>query len=286
MRALLLWTLVVAPLTACDRSTPPPETPPATAPTAVSSAPGPAASQPQDAPVAVAPAARPIAGELHYVERILGGAKPEDTLPMIIAIHGLGDDPDNFAHLFDAYGGKARLILPQGVDATEDGGWSWFPIRARTNDVDALASGIEASADKLAVSIAALRESRPTLGAPIVTGFSQGGMLAFTLAVHHPGQVGFAIPVGGWLPPPLWPDAGPTATHPNVVALHGTADNAVLYEPTKEAIEALVAKGYAVTLKSYEGVRHAIPPQERTDLYDLLDDALAKARGETQEPAP
>lgn len=286
MRALLLWTLVVAPLTACDRSTPPPETPPATAPTAVSSAPSPADPQPQDAPVAQAPAARPIAGELHYVERILGDAKAEDRLPMIIAIHGLGDDPANFAHLFDAYGGKARLILPQGVDPTEDGGWSWFPVRARTNDVDALASGIEASADKLAVAIAALRESRPTQGAPIVTGFSQGGMLAFSLAVHHPEQVGFAIPVGGWLPPPLWPDAGPTAAHPNVVALHGTADNAVRYEPTKQAIEALLAKGYAVTLKSYEGVRHAIPPQERTDLYDLLDDALAAARGQTQEAAP
>ncbi|MBV1858112.1 MAG: dienelactone hydrolase family protein, partial [Nannocystaceae bacterium] len=220
-----------------------------------------------------------------YVERILGDAKPHDTLPMIIAIHGLGDDPDNFAHLFDAYGGTARLILPQGVDATPEGGWSWFPIRARSKDVDALASGIKASADKLAVAIAALRKSRPTQGDPIVTGFSQGGMLAFALAVHHPNQVGFSIPVGGWLPPPLWPSAGPTAEHPEVVALHGTADNAVPYEPTKEAIDALVAKGYTVTLKSYEGVRHAIPPQEQTDLYDLLDDALATARGQTQEIA-
>lgn len=205
---------------------------------------------------------------------------------MIVAIHGLGDDPGNFAHLFDTYGGTARLILPQGVDATEGGGWSWFPIRARSNDVEGLAGGIKASADKLAVAIAELRNSRPTQGDPIVTGFSQGGMLAFTLAVHHPEQVGFAVPVGGWLPPPLWPEAGPTSKHPKVVALHGTADNAVRYEPTKEAIEALVAKGYPVTLMSYEGVRHAIPPQERTDLFDLLDDALATARGEAPTPAP
>lgn len=284
MRALLLWTLVAAHVTACDRSTPPPETPPATAPAPVSSTPVPAEPEPQDAPIAAA--VRPVAGEVAYVERILGNAKPEDTLPMIIAIHGLGDDPDNFAHLFDTYAGTARLILPQGIDATEDGGWSWFPIRARSNDVEGLAGGIQASADKLAVAIATLRESRPTQGDPIVTGFSQGGMLTFTLAVHHPDQVGFAIPVGGWLPPPLWPDSGPTAAHPDVVALHGTADNAVRYEPTKEAIDALVAQGYSVTLNSYEGVRHAIPPQERTDLFDLLDDALATARGEAPKRAP
>ena len=80
--------------------------------------------------------------------------------------------------------------------------------------------------------------------------------------------------------PPLWPTSGPGPQHPRIVALHGTADNAVRYEPTKEAVEDLVAKGYAVELKSYEGVRHAIPPEERTDLFDLLDDALAAQREE------
>lgn len=233
---------------------------------------------PAPTPVAKPPvAARPKAAELHYVERILGDAEPEDTLPMIVAIHGLGDDPDHFAHLFDAFPGTARLILPQGVDPTEQGGWSWFPIRARSQDVEGLATGIEASADKLAAMIAALEKTRPTAGAPIVTGFSQGGMLSFTLAVKHPEAVGFAVPVGGWLPPPLWPEAGPTNAHPRIVALHGTADNAVHFEPTKTCVDALTDKGYTVELKAYEGVRHAIPPQVRTDLYDLLADAVKQA---------
>jgi len=280
MRRFCLAALVT--LLACDRPAPPPATQPTapTAPTPTASAQTPAAEAPAPDP------GPPRAGELLYVERILGGASGDDALPMIIAIHGLGDTPENFAHLFDTYGGKARLILPQGVDPTENEGWSWFPIRARSNDPQGLADGIAASADKIAVAIEALKTSRPTVGDPIVTGFSQGGMLTFALAVHHPEQVGFAIPVGGWLPPPLWPDAGPGTDHPSMVALHGTADNAVPYEPTKTAIDALVDKGYTVTLKSYEGVRHAIPPQERTDLFDLLDDALAAARGETQEPTP
>lgn len=276
------FTLLLA-LVGCDRPAPPPATQPA--------APAPAPAEPKAAPPVAAdaptpPATRPKAAQLHYVERILGDAKADDPLPMIVAIHGLGDDPDNFSHLFDSYGGTARLILPQGVDETDNGGWSWFPVRARSNDVEGLANGIDASADKIAAAIEVLRKERPTIGDPIVTGFSQGGMLAFTLAVEHPEQVGFAVPIGGWLPPPLWPESGPGSAHPKVVALHGTADNAVRYEPTKEAVEALVAKGYAVELKSYEGVRHAIPPQERTDLFDLLDDALAAARGEPKEDAP
>lgn len=276
---LLSFTLLLA-LVGCDRPVPPPATQPAS-PTPATPAPSEPPPVAPDAPTP--PAARPKAANLHYVERILGDAKADDPLPMIVAIHGLGDDPDNFAHLFDAYGGTARLILPQGIDATEEGGWSWFPIRARSQDVEGLATGIESAADELAAAIEALTASRPTVGDPIVTGFSQGGMLTFTLAVHHPARVGYAIPIGGWLPPPLWPEAGPGPEHPSVVALHGTADNAVRYEPTKEAVDALVAKGYTVELRSYEGVRHAIPPQERTDLFDLLDDALAAA---AQEKTP
>lgn len=275
-------TLLLA-LVGCDRPAPPPATQSAPPPP---TAPQPAPPPPVAADAPTAPKTRPKAADLHYVERILGDAKPDDALPMIVAIHGLGDDPDNFAHLFDTYGGTARLILPQGVDETDNGGWSWFPVRARSSDVEGLARGIDASADKIAAAIDVLLAKRPTVGAPIVTGFSQGGMLAFTLAIEHPDQVGFAIPIGGWLPPPLWPEAGPSDAHPKVVALHGTADNAVRHEPTKDAVEALVAKGYAVELMSYEGVRHAIPPQERTDLFDLLDDALAAARGEPKDDTP
>ncbi len=265
----------------CDGPPPSRSADPApTPPTPVSAASAPATPPP---PLAEPPpAARPKAGALHYVERILGDAQPDEPLPMIVAIHGLGDDPDNFTHLFDGFAGSARLILPQGVDATDDGGWSWFPGRARSADVEGLATGIRSSADKLAAAITELREQRPTSGDPIVTGFSQGGMLTFALAVRHPEVVGYAVPVGGWLPPPLWPEQGPQAAHPPVVALHGTADNAVRFEPTQAGVEALKAKGYNVTLKSYEGVRHAIPPEIRTDLYDLLDDAVRRAKADAR----
>ncbi|MEM6291680.1 MAG: dienelactone hydrolase family protein [Myxococcota bacterium] len=255
----------------CDRPAPPPATEPNAPPPAASASAVPLPKEPAAEPPAPT---RPRAGELHYVERILGDANRDDPLPMVVAIHGLGDDPDNFTHLFDAFAGPARLILPQGVDATDNGGWSWFPIRARSQDVEGLAAGIRSSADKIAGAIEALRASRPTVGVPIVTGFSQGGMLTFTLAIHHPDQVGHALPIGGWLPPPLWPEQAPTSTHPPIVAFHGTADNAVRYEPTAQAVQALVDKGYTVKLNSYEGVRHAIPPRMRTAFHDQLEDAL------------
>lgn len=224
------------------------------------------------------------AGGLHYLEQTLGEAGPDDALPMIVAIHGLGDRPENFAHLLDGFPEPARLILPRGIDEYE-GGWSWFPLRARDRDVDALAGGLGNASDTIAQGLAAIAQTRPTRGAPIVTGFSQGGMLTFTLAVKHPEVVGAAIPVGGWLPPPLWPEeeVGAKTRGPAIDALHGTDDRAVLYEPTQESVTHLEGLGYDVTLHTYEGVPHVIDPQMRLDLTDRLVDEVRKA---AKKPAP
>ena len=251
---------------------PPPSTAAAPSPT-----PTPAASPEAAPPEAPTEPDLPVAGKIHYVETILGGAAPEDELPMIVAIHGLGDRPESFAHLFDAFPERARLILPRGLDPAEVGGWSWFPIRARDPDVEALSQGIAHAADELAVAIAELRESRPTRGAPIVTGFSQGGMLTFALAVRHPEVVGVAVPIGGWLPPPLWPKTKVIGEHPPIHALHGTADTAVRYGPTKEALERLHELGYETDLRTYEGVGHVLTPEIQRDAQDRLVDAVIAA---------
>jgi phospholipase/carboxylesterase len=224
------------------------------------------------------------AAGLAYREVVLGTTDTEQPLPMIVAIHGLGDGPDNFQHLLDGFSEPVRLILPRGLDTVPEGGWSWFPIRARDPDVEALATGIRGAADRIAAGIEALAGSRPTLGKPIVMGFSQGGMLTFTLAVHHPHVVGHAVAVGGWLPPPLWPTAAAKGVpYPKLLALHGTADVAVPFPPTQQAVEALVALGIAAELVSYDGVGHMIPELMLRDLHDRLTDAVQQER---RRPSP
>ena len=121
---------------------------------------------------------------------------------------------------------------------------------------------------------------------PIVTGFSQGGMLTMTLAVHHPEVVGSAVAIGGWLPPPLWPRPGEVRSGaPRLLALHGTADNAVAYLPTLEAVASLKAAGYDAELRGYEGVRHVISPEIQRDLVDALVSAIHRAQP-PQEASP
>ena len=270
---------------ASARPTPPPtEIAPAAA-EAPATASTPAAES--DAPASAEPEAYEFLAGVRYVELVTGDAAATDELPMVIAIHGLGDRPENFAGLLQGLTTPARVILPAGLKPSDDG-FSWFDVRARSRDVEALAKGIGDASDTLATFIDTVSAERPTLGKPIVTGFSQGGMLSFAIAAGHPESVSAAFPVSGWLPPPLWPEAGPKGAPTPVVALHGDADNAVLIEPTRLAVDRLQELGYPVELREYPEVRHQITAEMRDVLWSLLRTATEElAAGKAvSTPAP
>lgn len=231
--------------------------------------------EPSATPDEAAPPELPAVEGIHYLEIVTADAAADAELPMIVAIHGLGDTPEGFSALLADFDQPARVIFPRALEPHPPG-WSWFPLRARDPDVEAVAEGIAKAADALAPAIAALAEQRPTRGKPIVTGFSQGGILSFTIAVRHGDLIAAAFPVGGWLPPPLMPDADvdPSAAPP-MLAFHGDADKAVQYPPTQQAVDALAKAGFAAELRTYEGIGHAIPPHMHADLMDALRQAIA-----------
>ena len=140
--------------------------------------------------------------------------------------------------------------------------------------------------DLLAESVASLATTRPTQGKPVVTGFSQGGMLSFALAAQHGDLWSAAIPVSGWLPPPLWPDKKRAATMPPLVALHGTEDPALKYPKTVACVEALTQRGAKVSLKTYPGVAHVISPPMRAELHRQLTASLTRQAAEGPFRAP
>lgn len=253
------WLLVVALATsalACDRR-------PEPATTATPSA------RPAPAP-SVAPSTRTAAGVV-YKELVTGGARASDTLPLIVAIHGLGDRPASFGGVFAGWSTPARIALLRGFDAWGDG-WSWFPYRDGDDAFNA--AGIRGAAERVAPAIAAIARDRPTRGRPIVTGFSQGGMLSFAVAATHPELVVAAFPMSGYLPPSLTPAARrDAASLPWLVALHGGADPRVPVQSARSSVAALKRLGYRAELRVFPGVGHAVPPLERTELMGLLDSA-------------
>jgi phospholipase/carboxylesterase len=210
------------------------------------------------------------AGGLKYLELITGGADKDALLPMIVAIHGRGDSPQGFRHLLANLPVPSRVILPRGL-YPEGSGFSWFSLSALSPDKERFSAEISKAAQHIVAGLRELAKDRPTRGKMVLTGFSQGGILSFTLADSHPDLFTVAIPVAGTLPPPLHPGriADP-ADYPPIVALHGDRDPALLIEPTRASIEALRKLGLRAELHEYPGIRHTIPPAMRAELMHLL----------------
>jgi phospholipase/carboxylesterase len=155
-------------------------------------------------PPAPAPRVAEAPVRLGFVTRVTADADAQARLPMIVAVHGLGDRPEDFITLFAALPFAARVVAVRGITPYGDG-FTWFP----PGDADREPGAFLAATRAIAADLPALTRRFPTCGAPVITGFSQGGMLAFAVAAHAPGALRAAIPLAGRLPAAALPAAPP-----------------------------------------------------------------------------
>lgn len=209
-----------------------------------------------------------VAAGVHFIVRYSGDANPDATAPMVIAIHGLGDSPDNFSGLLAKLDDPARIIYPRGLSPYRRG-FSWFSRGAQRTEE------IRVAADKLAAMITALSQRFPTRGKPVVTGFSQGGMLSYALAVRHGHLVNTAVPIAGALPTELVPLRASNDAPP-IFALHGDADPVLAIAPTRELTRILRERGFDADLTEYPDVLHTVSPAMHRALMRRLREAIAQ----------
>ena len=283
LRLLLSIGVVLLAGPGCSRK-------PAPAPPAGSAAARPPSEMPSAGPVAPPPPSGApesttqgeIAG-VRYLEHMTGGARPDERVPMIVALHPMGGDPVDFLRLLRRYRRRARLILPYGHP--NGGMYLWYDS---VRD-DVAAPLVTREADRIAGAVAALVAARPTVGKPLVTGFSQGGIMTFALAVTHPEALAAAFPISGLLPPSLYPSAALSseprpATLPPVAAFHGASDLAVPTRGARASIAELQRAGYTAELREYPGVAHDTSDEEEGEIAERIGraaDGLAAAA-----PAP
>jgi len=188
-----------------------------------------------------------VAG-VRYLERMRGGAGPNDRVPMVVLFHALGASPEGYAAGLSGIG-PARLILPEGGIAG-GGGHMWFPAGIKST----LADGFDASeaaawrsaGDRVANFIRAISHCRPTRGKPIVTGSSQGGEMTLLQASSHRGLVSGAVALNADLPQAFWnARMAPTAM------LNGTGDTTVPFEWAQAYADEMRRRGAALSFQSY-----------------------------------
>jgi phospholipase/carboxylesterase len=207
-------------------------------------------------------------------ERWFGTHDAREPLPLVIALHGLGDTPESFVELFDGLPTRARVVALRGLTPWSSSGWSWFSPGLDPNS-PASARSVEAAADVVVERIHQTASRRATCGVLVVVGFSQGAMLADTLAATHPELHALFVPIAGRLAPETPIASGPHDGD-SVHALHGTSDARVALDDAVRSDERFRSAGIMSTLDRYPGVGHTITPSMRQDLFRIVVDATSR----------
>lgn len=212
---------------------------------------------------------------LWYAEIVIGEVDPDAPLPLVVALHGRGDRPRLPDGPFLRTPTPMRIVVPRGPLALGTG-FAWARQSVTRGRPDELADELVPVVDRLARLVEHVRSTRPTRGTPVATGFSQGGILSWMLALAHPESVGGALVIAGWVPPRAFPEAIPGVPRrcAPVRALHGTADPIVPIAGTRVAAEAARALGCDVELVEVEGVAHTVTPEMNARLEAWLEAAL------------
>ena len=208
---------------------------------------------------------------LDYVTVVTAPGIPDDEpLPMVVAFHGLGGSADRFLPAYADLGFPARLVVPNAPEPYVVGR-AWFPVE---NDPEFLAE-LDRTVERVAALLEHLPTRWPTRGKPIVSGFSQGGILSFSLAAKHPELLSAAVPVAGGLPYASVEDLPLDPTLP-IRAFHGEADGRISVRWGRWSVETLRQEGADVTLETFPELGHKFESPMRERVFETLRE-LAEA---------
>jgi phospholipase/carboxylesterase len=138
--------------------------------------------------------------------------------------------------------------------------------------------GVAEAAARLARLLEKLPAERPTVGRPVLTGFSQGGILTFAVATSRPELVSSALPLAGMLPRRLWPRAPLAGVEALPLrALHGGRDELLPPGPTEALVAHLRELGFDAALRVYPDAGHFVTDAMLREYHALLREAVERA---------
>lgn len=213
--------------------------------------------------------------DLLYTAQVPAGDGP---FPTIVLLHGWGASAhDLFGLAPYLHGGDAIVLSPQGPLAFDIGGgvpgYGWFPLSGGAGFDPA---AFEAAVVRLRAFLDEALSRYPVDRRKVVlVGFSQGGVMAYALALRDPSRFAGLVALSSWLPEPLAQSIPQQPEHANfpVLVQHGTTDSMIAIERARESRDALRRLGVSIAYHEYE-MGHEIRPEALQDLVVWLDEKV------------
>ena len=212
----------------------------------------------------------------------------DGPFPTILTLHGRG------ANAFDLLGlaphicsGRFLVICPQGPLETpiapDTMGYAWYPMSlGGPPDVAAILSSQKLLKDFLDEC---LRQYPIDPRKLVALGFSQGGVMAYSLALANPERFAALAALSTWLPNEMVAqlEIGSAVQSLPTLVQHGTQDHMIEVGRARDSVEKLRELRVPLTYREYE-MGHEIRPRSLVDLSAWLEKNVgATGRSPLQE---
>ncbi len=202
----------------------------------------------------------------------------EGPHPTILTLHGRGANAIDLLGLAPHLaGGRFLVICPQGPVQTPIGpgmvGYGWHPsVPGQPPDMNAILAARQQLRDFLQAAEARYSIDRNKL---LVLGFSQGGVMAYTMALSEPRRFAALMALSTWLPEEMLEQVDDRTALQQLPTLiqHGSRDELVEVDRARRSVEMLREQRVPLTYREYE-MGHEINSQSLTDLVQWLQDKV------------
>lgn len=198
--------------------------------------------------------------------------------PAVLTLHGRG------ANAFDLLGlaphlcnGRFLVICPQAPLAMPLGpgvtGYAWYPLSmGGPPDVPAILSAREDLKSFLDQAVQGYPVDSKKL---VALGFSQGGVMAYSLALTMPERFAALVALSCWLPLEVFQQIsiGENSRSLPTLVQHGTNDQMIEVNRARDAVEKLREWRVPVTYREYD-MDHEITPRSLGDLSAWLEEKV------------
>jgi phospholipase/carboxylesterase len=193
--------------------------------------------------------------------------------PALIAFHGWGASALDLLGLAPYIAdGRCLVVCPQGPIEVPIGptrGFGWYPIRMGAQpdraEIESAARAAEKFIDEVLARYPVERRK------VILLGFSQGGSMAYRLAMANPAKYAALVGMSSWFSPELKEivtDRDALTQLPTLVQ-HGRADDMIEIARARSSVETLRELRVPLVYREYD-CGHEITAEGLTDLNDFL----------------
>ena len=209
--------------------------------------------------------------ELLHTAHVPAGPGP---FPTILALHGWGASAHDLIGIAPmVQQGQALFLCPQGPLTLEVGpgqkAYGWFPLSEGGEIEPAAIVGARGVLEGFLED--ALERYPIDPENLVVLGFSQGGVMAYDLALGRPERFKALVALSSWLPDVISSNLPENAARAALTTLliHGTKDPMIAIDNAREAKQKLESMGLAPAWGEYE-MGHEINQNALRDLLGWL----------------